>query len=183
MFITAALCLAVLMLAAEKHIATPFAPVGVLCPHAAQFNLCLLSTMADRGDIGRYWSHSLRVPPVSSGVIHLNLHGFGSEPPWHANMLADGFCVPFTSPTDAYALMLVCAVATFPNGRRLPDFRNPMVSAPQVRSALHGCWYEHRALFWPRRSNGLSIQFAMDRKFFFLPSFVFFFCGRNVGFL
>jgi glycerol uptake facilitator-like aquaporin len=29
MFITAALCLAVLMLAAEKHIATPFAPVGV----------------------------------------------------------------------------------------------------------------------------------------------------------
>ena len=30
MFITAALCLAVLMLAAEKHSATPFAPVGVL---------------------------------------------------------------------------------------------------------------------------------------------------------
>ncbi|KAN0138773.1 Aquaporin-like protein [Lactarius tabidus] len=29
MFITAALCLAVLMLAAEKHIATPFAPVGI----------------------------------------------------------------------------------------------------------------------------------------------------------
>lgn len=82
---------------------------------------------------------------------------------------------PPTYPTDAYALMLVCAVATFPNARRLPDFRNPMVSAPQVRSALHGCWYEHRALFWPRRSNGLSIQFAMDRKFFFLPSFVFFF--------
>jgi len=29
MFITAALCLAVLMLAAEKHVATPFAPVGI----------------------------------------------------------------------------------------------------------------------------------------------------------
>jgi aquaporin related protein len=29
MFITAALCLAVLMLGAEKHDATPFAPVGV----------------------------------------------------------------------------------------------------------------------------------------------------------
>lgn len=83
---------------------------------------------------------------------------------------------PPTYPTDAYALMLICAVATFPNARRLPHFRNPMVSAPpQVRGALHGCWHEHRALFWPRRSNGLSVQFAMDRKFFFLPSFVFFF--------
>ena len=30
MFITAALCLAVLMLAAEKHSSTPFAPVRVL---------------------------------------------------------------------------------------------------------------------------------------------------------
>jgi glycerol uptake facilitator-like aquaporin len=32
MFITAALCLAVLMLAAEKHSSTPFAPVRVLFP-------------------------------------------------------------------------------------------------------------------------------------------------------
>ena len=176
------------MLAAEKHIATPFAPVGVLCPHAAQFNLCLLSTMADRSEIGRYWSHSLRMPPVSSGVIHLNLHGFGSEPPWHANMLADGFCVPFTSPDVSNRCLCIdvgMRCCHLPNGRRLSDFRNPMVSAStQVRSALHGCWHEHRALFWPRRSNGLSIQFAMDRKFFFLPSFVFFFFGgRNVGFL
>ena len=71
---------------------------------------------------------------------------------------------PATYPTDAYALMLVCAVATFPNARRLPDFRNPMVSAPQIRSALHGCWYEHRAFVWPRRSDRLSTQFPMDRK-------------------
>jgi aquaporin related protein len=41
MFITAALCLAVLMLAAEKHIATPFAPVGVLRPMLHNTSFCL----------------------------------------------------------------------------------------------------------------------------------------------
>ena len=63
MFITAALCLAVLMLAAEKHLSTPFAPVGVFAPYA-------LFVMADQSDIDRHRSHSLRLPPVSSGNIH-----------------------------------------------------------------------------------------------------------------
>ena len=124
MFITAALCLAVLMLAAEKHIATPFAPVGVLCLTLHNSIFCLLSTMADQSDIGRYRSHSLRMPPVSSGVIHLTpTVRFGT--PWHANMLAD--CSVFhlhsaTYPTDA--LTLVCAMAV-----AFPIFGTRLVSA------------------------------------------------------
>lgn len=60
MFITSALVLAVLMLAAEKHQSTPFAPVS-FSPSCEHMRLCIA--------LDRHRSHTIRYPFVSSEYL------------------------------------------------------------------------------------------------------------------
>jgi hypothetical protein len=89
--------------------------------------------MADQGDIGRHWTHSLRMPPVSSGVIHICLvPEFGSEPPgrehaWHCLLMS---CIPCT-PYDGFDRCIDVGMRhyRFPDGRHLPIFATRTISA------------------------------------------------------
>lgn len=64
MFITCALVLSVLMLAAEKHQATAFAPVRIL-------HYLLLSALLTTITSGWYWTYSLRLSSVSTTHVSL----------------------------------------------------------------------------------------------------------------